>query len=95
MTLVTLKPGDFYTVQSTLEYKVVKEDMDAHFSCEVSYFVPEAIRTAESHKVKVIIHCECFCFIPLFLFIHCFLNAADLSYLLTGCIESYLFFSRC
>ncbi|XP_028276705.1 cell surface glycoprotein MUC18 [Parambassis ranga] len=56
LTLVTLKPSDFYTVQSTLEYKVVKEDMDAQFSCEVSYFVPEAIRTAESPKVNVIIH---------------------------------------
>lgn len=56
--LVTREPSGFYSVQSTLLYKVEKEDKDAHFSCEVSFFVPGAIRTAESSSVNVSVHCE-------------------------------------
>lgn len=48
----------FYSVQSTLEYKVVKEDKDAHFSCEVSFFVPGAIRTVESNSINITVYCE-------------------------------------
>ncbi|KAM3868977.1 cell surface glycoprotein MUC18 [Diretmus argenteus] len=56
LTLVTREPGGFYTVQSKLEYKVVKEDKDAHYSCEVSFSVPGAIRTAESKSINITIH---------------------------------------
>ncbi|XP_061669053.1 cell surface glycoprotein MUC18 isoform X2 [Syngnathoides biaculeatus] len=45
-----------YSVQSTLEYQVVKEDKNANFSCEVSFFVPGAIRTVESSSVGITIH---------------------------------------
>lgn len=58
ITLVTREIRGFYSVQSTLEYRLVKEDKDSYFSCEVSYFVPGAIRTMESHRVNVTVHCE-------------------------------------
>ncbi|XP_038563643.1 cell surface glycoprotein MUC18 isoform X1 [Micropterus salmoides] len=59
LTLVTRDTRDtssFFSVQSTLEYKVVKEDKDAHFSCEVSFFVPGAIRTVESNSINITVH---------------------------------------
>ncbi|KAM4619755.1 cell surface glycoprotein MUC18-like [Polymixia lowei] len=56
VTLVARESSGFYTVQSELQYKVVKEDKDASFSCEVSFFVPGAIRTAESKGVNITIH---------------------------------------
>lgn len=55
--LVTKESG-FYSVHSTLLYKVLKEDKDARFSCEVSFFVPGAVRTAESSSINVTVHCE-------------------------------------
>lgn len=58
LTLVTRERSGFYSVQSTLEYKVVKEDKDARFTCEVSYLVPGAIRRAESSGVNISVHCE-------------------------------------
>ncbi|XP_026777432.1 cell surface glycoprotein MUC18 isoform X2 [Pangasianodon hypophthalmus] len=56
VTLVTRGPSGLYTVQSELQYKVAREDRDAVFSCEVSYYVPGAIRTAESRGVNVTVH---------------------------------------
>ncbi|KAM9348206.1 cell surface glycoprotein MUC18 [Symphorus nematophorus] len=56
LILVTRESSDFYSVQSTLEYKVTKEDKDALFSCEVSFFVPGAIRTVESNGVNITVH---------------------------------------
>lgn len=56
--LVTRESSGFYSVQSTLVYKVLKEDKDAQFSCEVSFFVPGAIRTIESSSINVTVHCE-------------------------------------
>ncbi|XP_005916170.1 cell surface glycoprotein MUC18 isoform X1 [Haplochromis burtoni] len=48
--------SDLYSVQSTLEYKVEKEDKDARFSCEVSFFVPDGIRKFESPSVNITVH---------------------------------------
>ncbi|KAM3601646.1 uncharacterized protein V6R79_016003 [Siganus canaliculatus] len=56
LILVTREYSGFYSIQSTLEYKVVKEDKDAHFTCEVSYFVPAAVRTMASSSVNVTVH---------------------------------------
>ncbi|XP_030602977.1 cell surface glycoprotein MUC18 isoform X2 [Archocentrus centrarchus] len=56
LILSTLESSGFYSVQSTLNYKVVKEDKDAHFSCEVSFFVPGAIRTVESQSINITVH---------------------------------------
>ncbi|XP_070700035.1 cell surface glycoprotein MUC18 [Pempheris klunzingeri] len=55
LTLV-IHESNLYSVQSTLEYKVTKEDKDAHFSCEVSFFVPGAIRTVESSSLNITVH---------------------------------------
>ncbi|XP_069395664.1 cell surface glycoprotein MUC18 isoform X2 [Paralichthys olivaceus] len=54
--ILTWETKGLYSVQSTLEYKVVKEDKDARFSCEVSFSVPGAIRTVESNNVNVTVH---------------------------------------
>lgn len=64
LILVTRESSGFYSVQSTLEYKVAKEDKDAHFSCEVSFFVPAAIRTVESNSVNITVHCKFLFFCP-------------------------------
>ncbi|XP_061596364.1 cell surface glycoprotein MUC18 isoform X2 [Cololabis saira] len=56
LILVSRDSSGFLTVESTLEYKVVKEDKDAHFSCEVSFSVPGAIRTIESHRINITVH---------------------------------------
>uniref|UniRef100_UPI0037E77667 cell surface glycoprotein MUC18 n=1 Tax=Semicossyphus pulcher TaxID=241346 RepID=UPI0037E77667 len=56
LMLVTQDEKRFSSLQSTLEYKVVKEDKDAHFSCEVSFFVPGAIRTVESSSINITVH---------------------------------------
>lgn len=58
LMLGTRDSGGFYSVQSTLMYKVLKEDKDARFSCEVSFFVPGAIRTVESSSINITVHCE-------------------------------------
>ena len=58
LILVSRESSGFYTVQNTLEYKVTKRDKDAHFACEVSFSVPGAIRTIESHSINVTVHCE-------------------------------------
>ncbi|XP_055798300.1 cell surface glycoprotein MUC18-like isoform X3 [Salvelinus fontinalis] len=54
--LVTRESNGFYTVQSELQYKVAKEDKDVLFSCEVSYYVPGAVRTAESKGINITVH---------------------------------------
>jgi len=58
VTLVTRESSGLYTVQSDLHYKVTKDDKDAHFSCEVSYFVPGAVRTSESKGINITVHCK-------------------------------------
>lgn len=58
LTLVAKGLNGLYAVESELQYKVEKEDSDAVFSCEVSYYVPGAIRTAESRDVNITVHCE-------------------------------------
>ncbi|XP_022534813.2 cell surface glycoprotein MUC18 isoform X1 [Astyanax mexicanus] len=56
ITLVSKDSTGLYTVQSELQYKVTREDKDAHFFCEVSYFVPGAVRTVESKSVNISVH---------------------------------------
>ncbi|CAL8275965.1 unnamed protein product [Arctogadus glacialis] len=56
VTLVTREPEGFFTVQSELQYKVVREDRHARFTCEVHYLVPGAARTAESRDVNITVH---------------------------------------
>ncbi|KAI4900713.1 hypothetical protein NFI96_029146 [Prochilodus magdalenae] len=56
ITLVSKDSTGLFTVQSELQYRVSKEDKDAHFFCEVSYFVPGAVRTVESKKVNISVY---------------------------------------
>ncbi|KAM9440902.1 cell surface glycoprotein MUC18 isoform 2-T2 [Clarias gariepinus] len=56
VTLVTKNPSGLFTVESELQYKVAKEDSESVFSCEVSYYVPGAVRTVESRAVNVTVH---------------------------------------
>lgn len=58
MSTFTRAESGLFSVQSTLEYRVTAEDKDAHFSCEASFFVPGAVRKAESSPVNVTVHCE-------------------------------------
>ncbi|KAG7278184.1 hypothetical protein CRUP_002145 [Coryphaenoides rupestris] len=56
VTLVTRDTDGFFAVQSELQYKVVKDDREAQFTCEVAYWVPGAARTAESRAIKITVH---------------------------------------
>ncbi|TSP36115.1 Cell surface glycoprotein MUC18 [Bagarius yarrelli] len=56
VTLVTRGRSGLFTVESELQYKIAREDSEAVFSCEISYFVPGAVRTAESRGVNVTVH---------------------------------------
>ncbi|KAL0994472.1 hypothetical protein UPYG_G00122680 [Umbra pygmaea] len=56
VTLVTRDPSGFYNVQSELQYKVSRKDKDSVFSCEVSYYVPGAVRTAESKGINITVY---------------------------------------
>ncbi|XP_008331318.1 cell surface glycoprotein MUC18 [Cynoglossus semilaevis] len=53
---LTWKTKDLYSVQSTLEYKVTKEDKDAQFTCAAIYYIPQGIRTTESNAVNITVH---------------------------------------
>ncbi|KAF3700552.1 Cell surface glycoprotein MUC18 [Channa argus] len=53
---VSRDPRGFFSVQSTLEYKAVREDEDAYFSCEVSFFVPGGVRTLESNSINITVY---------------------------------------
>ncbi|XP_035482748.1 cell surface glycoprotein MUC18 [Scophthalmus maximus] len=56
MLTLSWESQGLYTVQSTLQYKVTKEDKDAEFSCEVSFLVPGTIRRVKSSSVNVTVH---------------------------------------
>ncbi|XP_076146429.1 melanoma cell adhesion molecule b isoform X2 [Alosa pseudoharengus] len=53
---VTRDTNNLYTVISALHMKVKKEDKDAFFYCESSYFVPEGTRMTESDRIKITVH---------------------------------------
>lgn len=56
----TINPNGLYSVHSDLYLTVVKEDKDAYFYCEVTYFVPGAEKMIESDRVNITIHCKLF-----------------------------------
>lgn len=56
LVLQSRSDSGLYTVQNTLLYKVLKEDKDALFSCEVSFYVPGSVRTVVSNSVNITIH---------------------------------------
>ncbi|XP_051962918.1 cell surface glycoprotein MUC18-like [Xyrauchen texanus] len=56
MDSVTKNPSGLFTVESELSIKVVREDEDAHFYCEVNFFVPEGVKMTESSRVNITVH---------------------------------------
>ncbi|XP_073718701.1 melanoma cell adhesion molecule b [Misgurnus anguillicaudatus] len=53
---VTKNPSGLLTVESELFLKVVREDEDAKFYCEVNYFTPGAERMMESDPINITVH---------------------------------------
>ncbi|KAK2881087.1 hypothetical protein QQF64_008574 [Cirrhinus molitorella] len=56
MESVTIKPSGLFTVKSELFIKVERTDEDAHFYCEVKYFVPGGVKMTESKKINITVH---------------------------------------
>ncbi|KAI1893778.1 hypothetical protein AGOR_G00127170 [Albula goreensis] len=50
---VTQESSGLFTVQSELHFKVSKKDKDTKFYCEVSFFVPGAVKMTESNTVNI------------------------------------------
>ncbi|XP_027029800.1 melanoma cell adhesion molecule b isoform X1 [Tachysurus fulvidraco] len=53
---LTVNSNGLYTVHSELYLTVVKEDIDAQFYCEVTYFVPGAEKMIESKQINITVH---------------------------------------
>ncbi|KAM4627451.1 melanoma cell adhesion molecule b [Polymixia lowei] len=54
--LVTMESSGLFSVKSELSMKVMKEDKDALFYCEVSYFVPGGTRMTETARINITVH---------------------------------------
>nr|XP_020510629.1 cell surface glycoprotein MUC18 isoform X4 [Labrus bergylta] len=50
---VTSESSGLFSVKSELNLKVVKEDKNDEFYCEVSYFVPGGTRMTETHRINI------------------------------------------
>lgn len=57
---LTVNSNGLYSVHSELYLTVVKEDIDAQFYCEVTYFVPGAEKMIESKRINITVHCKKF-----------------------------------
>ncbi|CAJ1065513.1 melanoma cell adhesion molecule b isoform X4 [Xyrichtys novacula] len=53
MLSVTRESTGLYSVTSELNLKVLKEDKDDEFYCEVTYFVPGETRMTETERIKI------------------------------------------
>ncbi|XP_029963935.1 cell surface glycoprotein MUC18-like isoform X2 [Salarias fasciatus] len=53
---VTSESSGLFSVMSELRMKVVKEDKDAQFYCEVTYFVPGATLMTETSRINVTVY---------------------------------------
>ncbi|XP_017346220.1 melanoma cell adhesion molecule b isoform X3 [Ictalurus punctatus] len=53
---LTMNSNGLFSVHSDLYLTVVKEDQDAYFYCEVTYFVPGAEKMVESNRINITIH---------------------------------------
>ncbi|XP_070685363.1 melanoma cell adhesion molecule b isoform X2 [Pempheris klunzingeri] len=52
----TTESSHLYSVRSELSMKVEKEDKDAQFYCEVSYFVPGETRMTETKRINITVY---------------------------------------
>lgn len=53
---VTRESSGLFTVNSELQLRVVKEDQDARFYCEVSYYVPGGTKMTETSRINITVH---------------------------------------
>ncbi|XP_051966754.1 melanoma cell adhesion molecule b isoform X2 [Xyrauchen texanus] len=56
MDSVIKNPSGLFTVESGLFIKVVRDDENAKFYCEVNYFVPEGVKMTESNPVNITVY---------------------------------------
>lgn len=54
----TVESSGLISARCELNKKVIKEDKDAEFYCEVSYFVPGAVRMTETNRINITVYCE-------------------------------------
>ncbi|XP_026150252.1 cell surface glycoprotein MUC18-like isoform X2 [Mastacembelus armatus] len=52
----TVESSGLFSVRSELSMKVTKEDKNAKFYCEVSYFVPGATRMTETNRINITVY---------------------------------------
>uniref|UniRef100_A0A3B4VDC3 Melanoma cell adhesion molecule b n=1 Tax=Seriola dumerili TaxID=41447 RepID=A0A3B4VDC3_SERDU len=52
----TMESSGLYSVRSELNMKVMKEDKDALFYCEVNYFVPGGTRMTETNRINITVY---------------------------------------
>ncbi|XP_070761617.1 melanoma cell adhesion molecule b [Enoplosus armatus] len=53
---ITSESSGLFSVKSELSMKVVKEDKDDQFYCEVTYFVPGGLRMTETNRINVTVY---------------------------------------
>uniref|UniRef100_A0A3B4ZHF6 Melanoma cell adhesion molecule n=1 Tax=Stegastes partitus TaxID=144197 RepID=A0A3B4ZHF6_9TELE len=53
---ITTESSGLYSVKSTLWMKVVKEDKDANFYCEATYFVPGGMSMTETSRINITVY---------------------------------------
>lgn len=56
---VTTESSGLYSVSSDLSMKVTKDDMNTYFYCEVTYFVPGAVKMMETKRINITVLCRC------------------------------------
>ncbi|XP_069546400.1 melanoma cell adhesion molecule b isoform X4 [Brachyistius frenatus] len=56
LSLITRESSGLYSVTSELRMKVVKEDEDADFYCEVTFFLPGATSMTETTRINVTVY---------------------------------------
>lgn len=58
MPSITTESSGLFSLRSELTMKVVKEDKDDQFYCEVTYLVPGETRMTESNRINITVYCE-------------------------------------
>ncbi|XP_073347700.1 melanoma cell adhesion molecule b isoform X4 [Pagrus major] len=53
---ITTESSSLFSVSSELSMKVVKEDKDDQFYCEITYFVPGGTRMTETNRINITVY---------------------------------------
>ncbi|XP_070827231.1 melanoma cell adhesion molecule b isoform X2 [Chaetodon trifascialis] len=56
MPSITTESSGLFSVRSELSMKVMKEDKDDQFYCEVTYFVPGGTRMTETNRINITVY---------------------------------------